>query len=109
MSIRELQKELFKTYKDKGYLEEWTSKNNSVNEQKKIDIAELGLVCTEIAEAMELLRQHKYKREDLAEECADIIIRTINFMSKKGLDLDIALWLKNNKNKKRECLHGKAV
>lgn len=112
MNVRELQKELFEDYKVKGYYENWIVKNELDKKlQKQVDIAELGLITTEISEAMEVIRSHTngFSREHLAEECVDIIIRTINFMSRKGLDLDIALWLKSNKNKKREWLHGKDV
>lgn len=102
-SIREVQKEHFEVSTQKGYTDNW-------NKAGKIgDLAELGLVVTEISEAMEEIRKQKINREHLAEECADIIIRTMNFMSRKGLDLDIALWLKNVKNSKRGYLHDKAV
>lgn len=101
--LRDIQKEHFELSTKKGYTDNW-------NKAGKIgDLAELGLIVTEVSEAMELIRQHSYKREDLAEECADIIIRTMNFMSRKKLDLEIALWLKNNRNKNRKWLHGKAV
>jgi uncharacterized protein YabN with tetrapyrrole methylase and pyrophosphatase domain len=112
MDIRELQKELFIDYKEKGYYKSWNVENQlDASSQKKFDIAELGLIITEVSEAIEEIRKqnNKFTREHLAEECADIIIRTINFMSRKGLDLEIALWLKNNKNKNREWLHEKDV
>lgn len=112
MSLRELQKELFEDYKAKGYYKHWIVDNPLDKKlQKQVDIAELGLVVTEVSEAMEVIRepQNGFSREHLAEECADIIIRTINFMSKKGLDLEIVLYLKHNKNLKREWLHGKDV
>lgn len=112
MSLKELQKELFENYKAKGYFKHWTIDNELDKKlQKQVDIAELSLIVTEVSEAMEVIRQPQngFSHEHLAEECVDIIIRTINFMSRKGLDLDFALWLKNNKNKKREWLHGKDV
>jgi NTP pyrophosphatase (non-canonical NTP hydrolase) len=103
MTLREIQEEHFKVSTQKGYTENWNKAG------KMGDLAELGLIVTEISEAMEEIRKHKINKNNLSEECADIIIRTMNFMSRKGLDLDIALWLKNNKNKNRKWLHGKAI
>jgi NTP pyrophosphatase (non-canonical NTP hydrolase) len=54
------------------------------------DIAELGLVCEEIGEAQNSIRKRK-GIENLEEECGDIIVRTICFMSRKGIDLQTAL------------------
>lgn len=105
MSIREIQQEHFKVSTAKGYTENW-------NKYGKIgDIAEVSLIVTEVSELLEELRKHenKFSRSHISEECADIVIRVMNFMSRKGLDLDIALWVKNNKNKKREWLHGKEI
>ena len=105
--LRELQIEVFREYVKNGYLEEWTSNINST--QKKFSIAELGLVMTEISEAIEEIRKHKTDRDKLGEECADVIIRVMNFMSRNKLDLDIAIWKKNSLNLKRNHLHGKEV
>jgi len=62
--LRELQIEVFREYVKNGYLEEWTSNINST--QKKFSIAELGLVMTEISEAIEEIRKHKTDRDKLA-------------------------------------------
>lgn len=102
-SIREVQREHFKISTLKGYTDNWNKAGRFG------DIVELGLIVTEVSEAMEVMRKHKINRDKLSEECADIIIRTMNFMSRKGLDLDIALWLKNVKNMKRGYLHGKVI
>ena len=71
------------------------------------DIAELGLVVTEVAEAMEAVRNGE---EDMVgEECADIIIRVLNFMSRHGIDAETEVLLKDEKNRERSSLHGKLV
>jgi len=63
------------------------------------DIAELGLICCEeTGEAMDSIRK---KRIDLDGECADIIIRTINFASRKGIDIEKALQKAHKKNVER--------
>jgi len=105
VNLREIQQEHYEISTKKGYTENWN------NYGKIGDIAEVSLIVTEVSELLEELRKHenKFSREHIAEECADIVIRVMNFMSRKDLDLDIALWLKNNKNKNRRWLHGKAV
>jgi len=64
------------------------------------DIAELGLIAEELGEAMHNIRKLGTK-DDLAIECADIIIRAINFMSRKDILLGEALFKAHQKNKER--------
>lgn len=64
------------------------------------DIAELGLIGEEIGEAMTAIRKKEGKNQ-LAEECADMIIRILNFSMRKGLDIETALKKAHIKNKKR--------
>lgn len=64
------------------------------------DLAELGLVCEEIGEAMTVIRK-KLGKNELALECADIIIRTLNFAMRKGIDVENALIQAYLKNQKR--------
>ena len=103
MSIRELQELVFEEYQKNGFLDQffWAEPHEIA------DIAELGLVVTEVAEAMEAIR--KGDAENVAEECADIIIRVLNFMSRAGLDAEEEIVKKNTRNRKRERLHGKKV
>jgi hypothetical protein len=42
-------------------------------------------------------------------ECADIIIRLMNFCSRNDIDLQTAILEKNKKNLTRGKLHGKTV
>lgn len=106
--IKKLQKLMFNEYEKNGYLQEWLWVINSTG-QKKLDIAELGLITTEISEAIEEIRNKNTDIEHLGEECADILIRTLNFMSRKGLDASYYILKKYQKNLGRGKLHGRAV
>lgn len=110
MDFEEIQKELFREYVKNGYLEEWTFSIIPTTTQKKLDIAELGLITTEISEAIEEIRKENTDIAHLSVECADIIIRTLNFMSRLGvINMEGIILFKYKKNMKRKRLHGKAV
>lgn len=81
------------------YEEYLTNKKKEIFEGKgKIgDIAELGLMCAEIGEVMEAIREKK-DIDHLQIECSDVIIRMINFMSRKNLDLCIGIQKAHLKN-----------
>ena len=68
-------------------------------------IAKLGLVGTEIAEAMEAAR--KNDRANFDEEIADTFIRLFDRVGAMGIDLDAILAAKEKKNANRPKLHGK--
>lgn len=94
VTLTELQRMVFQQYlkdeKDKIY-----------NPHADVgDVAELGLICEEIGEAMRGIREQKGEK-GLEEECGDIIVRTICFMSRKGIDLQDALLSVHEKNTKR--------
>jgi NTP pyrophosphatase (non-canonical NTP hydrolase) len=108
MEIEQLKKELYKEYVENGYRKMWNSAK-TVPQQKRNDIAELGLIVTEVSEAMEEVREQNTVRSKLGIECADIIIRTINFMSRKNIDVVQSLLDAMQKNEKRGRLHGRAV
>lgn len=106
MGLKELQKQLFIEYTKNGYLKMW----NDAKPEGIGDLAELGLIGTEISEAIEVIRSKIAKDPlELAMECADIIIRTMNFMSRKGIDVSDAIWKAHQKNLKRGHLHGKNI
>jgi hypothetical protein len=111
MDLRELQKLVFKEYVKNGYLKFWSSK--TVSESKKSNIAELGFISQEIGEAIEIVfkdssnLKNVKNYEKLGLECIDIVIRTLNFMSRLGLDADFNIITKNNINQKRGYLHAK--
>ena len=70
---------------------------------------ELKAKAEMLLQEAEELRKKEVDENQLAEECADIIIRVLNFMSRKGLDADIAIFSKHQKNMTRGYLHGKGV
>ena len=96
---------MYSEYRKNGYLDMW-NKNGKVG-----DIAELGLILTEISEAMEETRLQGITSNDkLYIECADIIIRTMNFMTRKGcIDIEKVIYEKTKHNFTRKKLHGKDV
>lgn len=105
MRIQELQEFLYREYCENGYSEMWNKG------QRLGDLAEIGLFITEIAEAQEEIRIHGVVSfENLYVECADIIIRVMNFMTRKGCkDIEKVIYEKTLKNKTRGYLHGKSV
>jgi NTP pyrophosphatase (non-canonical NTP hydrolase) len=66
----------------------------------------LGLIGTEIAEAMEAVRQPNFGNE--AEELADTLIRIFDYAGGFGIDLSSAVEAKMMKNYQRPMKHGKA-
>lgn len=100
-----IQSKVYTEYVHNGYLDMWM---NPTDEQKQIfaDIAELGLIGTEITETMEKIRSGEI---DYGDELADIIIRTLNFSSRKGINVLDEILKKHNINMSREKLHGRVV
>jgi hypothetical protein len=99
MDLSKIQSIVFIEYRNNGYLEMWNKHNILDRQDSRIrDIAELGLISTEISEAIESVRNFWKEDDDnkiidsdfsdLAKECADIIIRTLNFMSRKGFNAE---------------------
>jgi hypothetical protein len=112
MELVKIQDLVYQEYIKNGYLEEWTVhpyQGNYSKLQRKLDLAEVGLFNTEIAEVQEELRKKDYTFYDLGIECVDIIIRVLNFMSRKNLDAESFIKIKNEKNLLRKKLHGKEV
>lgn len=114
MELSQIQKIVFVEYKNNGYLSLWNPKTYCVTDldQRIRDIAELGLIGTEVSEAIEEVRKPKHDERripELAKECADIIIRTLNFMSRKDFNAEKVILHKNRINVKRGNLHGKSV
>lgn len=108
-TLRELQKKVYEEYVKNGYDKFWSIPksgiHNNLNIESIIDIAELGMINTEVSEAIE--KSFIKDNPSLGFECADIIIRTLNFMSRKGLDAEFYIERKNNTNIERGYLHGK--
>jgi NTP pyrophosphatase (non-canonical NTP hydrolase) len=118
MQFDAIQYMVFQEYKKNGYLESWTFLNNKLSHlyidkvQTIFDLAEIGLINTEIAEAQEILRESNIfinKQHVLGLELADIVIRVMNFCSRKGINLESAIIEKHEINFKRDKLHGKKI
>lgn len=110
MELKKIQEKMFEEYKKNGYLDFWSIPKSGLhindNIQTISDIAELGMINTEVSETIEKVFRRGYK-QDIGFECADIIIRTLNFMSRLGLDAEFYIERKNNTNLERGYLHNK--
>ena len=101
MDLAKIQEVVFKEYLKNGFAQ-------SFQKTKPIfmgDLAELGLVTTEVSEAIEAVRDGT--KEKIAMECADVVIRIMNFCSRKDIDLQKAILEKNDYNFQREIHHGR--
>lgn len=112
MDFTRIQDLVFEEYKKNGYLENWETaykiiKESGVVDPRIVDVAEVGLVDTEISEAIEEIRKGTPEKE--VTELADAIIRIMTYSKRKNYDLEKAILDKHLKNMKREYLHGKRV
>jgi len=110
MDFKEIQRKVFEEYKKNGYLERWGRARELLKPEGLegiVDLAEVGLFVTEIAEAMEDIRSGKSSHE--VEEHADTIIRIMNYCSRSNLDLEQAILSKHERNLKRAKLHGRKI
>jgi len=119
MEFDEIQKLVYEEYKKNGYLEMWTkvpldddgNPRFHNDEQELADLAEVSLFHTEASEAMEAIREYGYPmlRDKLGEEIADLIIRALNFASRKGIDVETHILSKHGINLERGERHGKKI
>lgn len=114
LGFKEIQELVFKEYKENGYYDMWNYSDNPnvyTEIQRIVDLAEIGLITTEVSEVLEDTRTHEYPMllDKWGEEIADIIIRAMNFASRKGINLESYIKVKHLKNLDREKRHGKKV
>lgn len=110
--LKAFAKETYQVNVDKGFELSFEGLPDDVVVKMKLGI--LGLVTSEIGEAMEEVRMgtpHLYlsnslKPEGVAVELADAVIRILNFCESEGIDLIQAMRLKHEYNKKRSYRHG---
>jgi len=111
--MKEIQELVFEEYTKNGYLEMWTKCYPHLysEEQKIADLAEVGLINTEVSEALDAIREYGYPmlRDKLGEELSDIIIRALNFASRKGIDIEPYILSKHELNLERGERHGKKI
>lgn len=97
-SLEEIQQLVYTEYCKNGFKEKF-------EQHKEIgDIAELGLIVTEISEVIECIRQDD-AITNIGFELADIIIRVMNFANRKGIDLESFIIEKNKINQNRGKYH----
>ena len=110
MNLEEIQKLVFLEYIKNGYSERWTKEYfiaNPIEFDLLIDLAEVGLINTEVSELLEDIRNNDIEKYGL--ECADIVIRVMNWCNRKGIDLETYLIKKHGKNLTRGKLHGRKI
>lgn len=123
--MNDLQKIVEREYIDNGFRDRWnlidlrvcyqtligmgikiTDLLFAINDAQVLaDIGEAGLIGEEVGELLTAIR----KKENIGEECADIVIRVMNFCDRKEINLRDEILKKNIKNVKREYLHGDKV
>lgn len=83
-----------------------TANNNGFWDHSKDEFAtQMALIHTEVSEATAAYRNFE-DLEHVAEELADVIIRTANVCKRFGLDLEGAILKKLEFNKSRPYMHG---
>lgn len=110
MDLWKIQQMVHKEYVKNGYQERWSVEYLTQHPDELelvIDLAEVGLFITEVAELMEDIRNGN--TDHYQEESADIVIRVMNWLTRKKLDLQSAVEKKNLKNMSREKLHGRLI
>lgn len=69
-------------------------------------VEKLALIHSEVSEVLEADRK-EMGEEVLQEELADILIRTLDVCSSRGMDIEEVMNKKVSKNKKRPKMHGR--
>lgn len=102
-TIRDIQQEAHRTAKDHGF------SFDNIPQQAMMIVTEVSEFVQELraADRPFSLAGPKVKMK-LAEELADIVIRTCSLSEHMGLDLGAAINQKMHDNKSREYLHGRA-
>lgn len=72
-------------------------------ENPSLAAEKVGLMGEEVGELMKELRKGNPQGE--AEECADIMIRVLDFCAWRGIDIEFAIVEKMSKNNERPYLH----
>jgi len=101
MDLSEIQRMVREHYQINGFEKRW----NDVNDSMIADLGEVGLFSEEIGELTQAIRKG-IDLDQVGIECADIVIRIMNFCNRKGLDLQTYIYYKHSINMKRPYLHG---
>lgn len=100
MKLSELKERVYSEYVNNGYFDFW-EKGSLIHS----DLAESGMIGSEVGELQEAI--FKGEKHKIGSECADIIIRTLNFCTRKKIDIESELKAKSKINDNRGYLHGK--
>jgi len=99
--LEEFGNEVHKNAVDKGWYD-----------NPKSDVESIALMITELAEAIEAIRngnppdKHVPEMDNLSVELADCVIRILDFAAYNKIDIGKAMVLKHEANKQREKMHG---
>lgn len=110
MEFCEIQKLVFEEYKKNGYLQMWDDAYETLKKLELegiVDLGEMGLIVTEVSEAMEEVRDGDKLK--MAKELAGIVIRIMNFASRKNIDLESFIIAEHKRNLSREKRHGRRI
>lgn len=106
--IQQLAESIHHTAVQKGFYDD--------NFDHNFVLAKLALIASEVSEVLEAYRKEQGAAK-IAEEFADIIIRTLDLyvalqdesVISKGLDIDTVLEMKTGINKERDRKHGNLI
>jgi NTP pyrophosphatase (non-canonical NTP hydrolase) len=113
MDFKELQKLVYKSYVDNGFCGTWEEASNILKKSHKpelhklIDLAECGLITTEVSETLEEIRNDD--KEKIAKELAGCIIRIMNFATRLNIDLEPFIVSEELRNRNRGNHHGRKI
>lgn len=110
MDFEQIQSIVFIEYRNNGYEERWNHASKLLQRAsfgRIVDLAEVGLFSTEVSEAQEEIRHDNLEKE--IKEIADMIIRGMNYCSRKKYNLQAAILAKHQVNMQRGFLHGKTI
>lgn len=110
-SIKRWQEKVHDLAVSKGWHERSLLDGDPKTQAERV-VAQLALIVTEVAEAIECLRDGTHDDvgkagiSKLQEEIADIVIRSMDLASAIGFDLQSAIKAKHKFNERRELRHG---
>jgi len=84
---------------------EFLGEDDTRLENPSIWAEKIALMHSEASEMLEALRDGD--EPQLEEECADLLIRLFDFTDKRGIDIQMAVERKMEKNKGRPYMHGR--